>query len=72
MYNRFLFTFFLSLFLLSCNFSTSQNFNSSQTKILFDEFNRESQTPFSYKTLENFLKDMRARVIKKATRSNDK
>lgn len=65
MYNRFLFTFFLSLFLLSCNFSTSQNFNSSQTKILFDEFNRESQTPFSYKTLENFLKDIKIEDLKK-------
>lgn len=65
MYNNVFFTFFLSLFLLSCNFSTSQNFNSSQTKILFEKFNKQSRTPFSYKILADFLNNIKIEDLKK-------
>lgn len=51
--------------MLSCNFSLSQNFNTSQIKILFEEFNKQTQTPFSYKILEDFLKDIKIEDLKK-------
>ncbi len=50
--------------LLSCNFSSSQNFNTSQIKTLFDSFNKQSQTPFNYKVLEDFLKDVKIEDLK--------
>ena len=65
MYNRFYIALFLFFALLSCNFSLSQNFNKSQIKILFEKFNKQTQTPFSYKILEDFLKDIKIEDLKK-------
>lgn len=65
MFNKFYITLFLSFTLLSCNLSLSQNFNNSQIKILYKEFNNQSQTPFSHKILENFLKDIEIEDLKK-------
>ena len=64
-FNRFLITFFLTFALFYCNSGCSQNFNTSQVKTLFDAFNKQSQTPFSYKVLEDFLKDVNIENIKK-------
>jgi hypothetical protein len=55
----------LTFALFYCNSSSSQNFNTSQVKTLFDAFNKQSQTPFSYKVLEDFLKDVNIENIKK-------
>ena len=65
MFNRFYITFFLTFTLLSCNLSLGQNFNKSQIKSLFEKFNNQSQTPFSYKILEDFLKDIKIEDLKK-------
>ena len=65
MFSRLFVSLFFSFTLLSCNFSLSQNFNTSQIKILFEEFNKQSQTPFSYKILEDFLKDIKIEDLKK-------
>ncbi|MCU4187886.1 hypothetical protein M9Q43_01760 [Flavobacterium sp. HXWNR29] len=51
--------------LLSGNISLSQNFNKSQIKSLFEKFNKQTQTPFSYKILEDFLKDIKIEDLKK-------
>ena len=64
MFNRFSLILFLLFTLLSCNFSSSQNFNKSQIKTLFDSFNKQSQTPFNYKVLEDFLKDVKIEDLK--------
>lgn len=65
MFNRFYITLFLTFTLLSCNLSLGQNFNKSQIKILFEKFNKQTQTPFSYKILEDFLKDIKIEDLKK-------
>ncbi|HLO74360.1 MAG TPA: hypothetical protein VK164_10525 [Flavobacterium sp.] len=65
MSKRFYITLFLSFTFLFCNISLSQNFNKSQIKILFEKFNKQSQTPFSYKILEDFLKDIKIEDLKK-------
>ncbi len=65
MFNRILIILFLSGTLLSCNLSLSQNFNNSQIKILFQKFNKQSRTPFSYKILEDFLKNIKIEDLKK-------
>jgi hypothetical protein len=64
-FNRFFLIFFLAFALFYCNPSFSQNFNKTQIKSLFDAFNKQSQTTFSYKVLENFLKDVNIENIKK-------
>jgi hypothetical protein len=55
----------LTFALFYCNSGSSQNINTSQVKTLFDAFNKQSQTPFSYKVLEDFLKDVNIENIKK-------
>lgn len=65
MFSRLFISLFFSFTLLSCNFSLSQNFNTSQIKILFEEFNKQSQTPFSYKIFKDFLKDIKIEDLKK-------
>ena len=65
MFNRIFIILFLSGTLLSCNLSLSQNFNKSQIKILFEKFNKQSRTPFSYKILENFLNNIKIEDLKK-------
>jgi len=65
MFNRFYITLFLFFALLSGNISLSQNFNKSQIKSLFEKFNKQTQTPFSYKILEDFLKDIKIEDLKK-------
>lgn len=65
MFNRFYITFFLTFTLFSCNLNLGQNFNKSQIKILFEKFNKQTQTPFSYKILEDFLKDIKIEDLKK-------
>jgi len=65
MFNRFSLILFLLFTLLSCNFSSSQNFNTYQIKTLFDSFNKQSKTPFNYKVLEDFLKDVKIEDLKK-------
>jgi hypothetical protein len=65
MFNRFYIILFLSFTLLSFNYSLSQNFNTYQIKTLFDSFNKQSKTPFNYKVLEDFLKDVKIEDLKK-------
>jgi hypothetical protein len=57
--------FIFSFALLNSNSSNSQNLNKSQVKTLFDKFNEQSQTPFKYKVLEDFLKDVKIEDLKK-------
>ena len=64
-FNRFFLIFFLVFALFYCNSGFSQNFNKTQIKTLFDTFSKQSQTPFSYKVLENFLKDVNIENLKK-------
>jgi hypothetical protein len=65
MFNRIFIILFLSCTLLFCNLSLSQNFNKSQIKTLFDSFNKQSKTPFNYKVLDDFLKDIKIEDLKK-------
>ncbi len=65
MFNRFYITFFLTFTLLSCILSLGQNFNKSRIKSLFEKLDNQSQTPFSYKILEGFLKDSKIEALKK-------
>jgi len=64
LFNRIFIILFLSCTLLSCNLSLSQNFNKSQIKTLFDSFNKQSKTPFNYKVLDDFLKDIKIEDLK--------
>lgn len=64
-FSRFFILFLFSFVLLNSNSSTSQNLNKSQVKTLFDTFNKQSQTPFKYKVLEDFLKEVKIEDIKK-------
>lgn len=64
MFNRIFIILFLSGTLLCCNLSLSQNFNKSQIKTLFDSFNKQSKTPFNYKVLDDFLKDIKIEDLK--------
>ena len=57
--------FIFSFALLNSNSSNSQNLNKSQVKTLFDNFNEQSQTPFKYKVLEDFLKEVKIEDLKK-------
>lgn len=57
--------FIFSFALLNSNSSNSQNLNKSQVKTLFDNFNEQSQTPFKYKVLEDFLNDVKIEDLKK-------
>lgn len=57
--------FIISFALLNSNSSNSQNLNKSQVKTLFDNFNEQSQTPFKYKVLEDFLNDVKIEDLKK-------
>ena len=64
-FSRFLIMFIFSFALLNSNSSNSQNLNKSQVKTLFDNFNEQSQTPFKYKVLEDFLNDVKIEDLKK-------
>lgn len=50
--------YFLFFLLLCFNFSFSQNFDEKKTKALYEKFNEQLRTPFKYKTLKTFLKDV--------------
>jgi hypothetical protein len=57
-------TWFLYLLFLCFNFCFCQDFDEKKVKILFEKFNEQSVTPFNYKTLNTFLKDVKIEELK--------
>jgi len=66
MYNRLFLTLSISCICLfySCH-TFSQSFDEVKTKILFDKFNKQTKTPFSFKVLNDFLLNVKIEELKK-------
>lgn len=50
--------------ILGFNFCLGQDFDETKTKILFEKFNEKEKTPFDYKILNEFLKDIKIEELK--------